>query len=262
MIPLARDPYGKDLEYAKVPLGETSAGDFLRNHRVKLSCVPIFLMIVVLFFVPCTPLMYLVSSQVKDIISSEGLTFTGSTVDVSQVCLGFTPQADIVGMEIASPAGFPTTSPHFLTMDNIHVEVGWNTLWKSSLNLVEINDLTMQNLTVHVVQRPEHGDASNQIIMANIESLLASGGSSWAEKFVMDKNRKYIIKRMSVPDMRVLVYSDAFLLKDIKAPPQVVQDLGVLQHGVSFKDLFHLVVQSLTFVSVEGATGVVMTQGP
>lgn len=250
-------------QYSKVPQqGETIVADFVRNHRAKLCCAPLCLMLVLLPLMPCTPLLYFARDQAKQVILAEGSTFTGLPFKVDDVCLGFS-QADVTGMEIGNPAGFPA-SPYFMSLDHVHVEVNMMQLLLSSLRVVDINDITMQKMTVFA-QQQLGSPGSNDIVLGHVRAVLASitaGHGNWAEKFMGDKQRKYMIRNLRVQEMRVGVFVNEMPVKDIKVPPQVVRDLGVEQQGVTFEELVNLVVHSLSVVSIEAATGTKITTGP
>lgn len=247
-------------QYTKVPTNtqyeSTSAFcDWVRNYKLRICCSSICCAVIssiILLLIPGTPVFNSAAQKVQRIISAEGISVTGVDVAINHIGLALT-EADLFGMQVANPSGFSAT-PYFMKCDFIRCDVDWMTLFQSSFHTIVLNELFMKGLTVYIDQQV--GAAANgKIILDHISTVMATAGNSsgnWAETVVLDKKRKYSIKTVNVEAMHVLIYMDKVQVRAINVPPMVVRDIGVQQNGVSFEELFHLLVQSLSVVAMNG----------
>jgi len=236
---------------------------FVRDHLWKVCCCNccfILVALAILLLIPCSPVFYSVADKARLVMATEASGITGVKVKIDRVGLALS-QADVFGMEVSNPWPLTSSTPYFMKCDHIVFDVNWIKLFQSSLDHVEIEHLTMRGLTVYIEQKVKVGvgaktTSNGNAIQAHIGKILAHMGngtsSSWAESFVLDEKRRFMVKTMNVQEMRVQFYMNALAVRTITVPPMVVRDIGAKQLGVSFEELFDLIVQSLSVVALKG----------
>lgn len=254
--------------YKQIPLVSKEVfgeeGSRCLSCGIKFCCCSLWSIMILCLVIPYAPVALGFDARAQALMTAMGTKITGVEVDVARVGLlpGLvTSVADIVGLEVANPTGYKT--PFFMKCGLIRSEVGMAQLLRSHLSFVEVQTMTIQGLTVYIDQSVDLPKVASMPTLGEVATLsppktryngkdLKEHCKRWSDATLMDQTRKYLVRRMDVQDMKVHIYMNNLPVKEISVPPMVVRDIGVKQGGVSFKELFDLITQSLSVVGLQG----------
>jgi len=213
--------------------------------RCPAVCCCAFMILLVLFVVPQNPIWQYGNEKIKYAIETEAASAMGVKVNIGAVRMGLlNSQVEIDDLLIPNPDGFVAT-PYFMHCSSIQTGVRWWNLVHSSFQLLQIPELTLDGLSVHIEQ--QFGVPSNyKTISTNFQN--SPFGHLMKEH---PGTRKYIVNRVKILDMRVHVQVSALPSASVDLPPLYVSGIGKEQHGVVLPRMFGLLVQALISTALQ-----------
>lgn len=161
----------------------------------------------------------------------------GVSTNLDHASVGIRAQRfSMSGLNIGNPDGFDT--PHFLLLDDGHVDVALGTLRKET---VELPTLYLEGININLEQK--EGRSNYRVILDHMEKVREETPSD-------PEGKKFIVRRLVIRDVKVhvdlLPVGGSLTRLDMPIDEIVLTDVGTeTERGVVLRELSGVIIQSL-----------------
>lgn len=232
----------------------------------KCICSPYcFVLFLLLSFLLCAPFAFPSSplnmvrwadAGLKAVIEYTASDMTGVNVTLGGIWLNaWHCQGDLVDVVTSNPKGY-TLTPYFMRINDIHTDVSWAKLFAFSFSYLEIEDIRIHGMEMFIEDRvfrlglvviPTPATNVNDIL----KSVEANPLAKWTASKIASKvytNFKYMIRRITIEDMRVTVLTMGYPNVSVTLPLVNIDsvDMGLSENGVYLGELISKTVKAVS----------------